>query len=277
MEKVNTKATRIPCTVGILTYNCEATLARCLESVKEFGEIIVADGGSTDSTLAIARKYGALIMEQSNPGHGIEDFALERNRQVERAGERWFFYLDADEIATEELVREIQNVCSDPNPTHRFFEIRQQNTSEDGTVWYRMWKPVYQVRLWDRTTGARMTKRIHEKVRYDREKYSAGRIEAPWLVPLETRMSFVRMHKKAVRNARIIDDYTSKNPFDFLYHEWASFFEIVKRTVKYLVLRVRYGKREVAPLRFELYSMYDTGYGMWRYLRRYTRNLLNLP
>ncbi len=44
------------------TYNSTKTLAACLESIKnqdyhgEF-EIIIADGGSTDSTLEIARRY----------------------------------------------------------------------------------------------------------------------------------------------------------------------------------------------------------------------------
>ncbi len=277
MEKVTSQRACISCTVGVLTYNCEASLARCLASVHDFAEVIVADGGSTDGTLEVARAHGAVIMEQSSQRKGIEDFALERNRQVERATQRWFFYLDADEIATPELVEEIRTITSTASPAHRFYEVRQQNTSEDGTVRYRMWKSVYQVRLWDRTTGARMTKRIHEKVRYDTEAYTTGRIEAPWLVPLDGHMTFARMHKKAVRNARIIDDYTSKNPFDFLYHEWASAFEIMKRIVKYTLLRLRYPARDVAPFRFELYSMYDTAYGMWRYLRRYARNLLHLP
>ena len=41
---------RIPCTVGIITHNNEATIERALESVKEFAEIIVCDGASTEKT-----------------------------------------------------------------------------------------------------------------------------------------------------------------------------------------------------------------------------------
>jgi len=50
--------------IVIPTYNSERTLTRCLESIvrqdypREKIEIIVADGGSKDRTLEIARKYG---------------------------------------------------------------------------------------------------------------------------------------------------------------------------------------------------------------------------
>jgi len=48
--------------VIVPTYNSAKTLASCLESIKNQdylgeSEIIIADGGSTDSTLEIAQKY----------------------------------------------------------------------------------------------------------------------------------------------------------------------------------------------------------------------------
>jgi glycosyltransferase involved in cell wall biosynthesis len=49
--------------VVIPTYNSERTLRECLESIKNQDypknkiEIIIADGGSTDRTMEIARKY----------------------------------------------------------------------------------------------------------------------------------------------------------------------------------------------------------------------------
>ncbi|MBI2603994.1 MAG: glycosyltransferase, partial [Candidatus Harrisonbacteria bacterium] len=55
---------KIPCSVGVLTLNSAKTLARCLESFKDFAEIIVCDGNSTDDTVAIAKKYGAKVVKQ---------------------------------------------------------------------------------------------------------------------------------------------------------------------------------------------------------------------
>ena len=56
--------------VVIPTYNSEKTLAQCLESIKNQSyqgeiEIIIADGGSTDRTLEIAKRYTNRIL--NNP------------------------------------------------------------------------------------------------------------------------------------------------------------------------------------------------------------------
>ena len=55
---------KIPCSVGILTLNSGQALRRCLDSLKDFAEIIICDGNSTDNTLEIAREYGAKIVKQ---------------------------------------------------------------------------------------------------------------------------------------------------------------------------------------------------------------------
>ena len=54
---------KISCSVGILTFNSAASLPVCLESVKHFSEIIICDGGSTDSTIEIARKFGCVVIK----------------------------------------------------------------------------------------------------------------------------------------------------------------------------------------------------------------------
>ena len=48
----------------MLTYNSEKTLRRALESVKDFDDIILCDGDSTDQTHAIAAEYGARVVRQ---------------------------------------------------------------------------------------------------------------------------------------------------------------------------------------------------------------------
>ena len=59
------------------TLNAESTLVDCLESVKqqtEMVEHILVDGGSTDSTLAIAEKYGTHLSRIiSGPDRGMYD------------------------------------------------------------------------------------------------------------------------------------------------------------------------------------------------------------
>ncbi|MCB1173628.1 MAG: glycosyltransferase [Leptospiraceae bacterium] len=54
-------------------------------------EIIVADAGSTDNTVELARKAGALVVPGGMPGPG-------RNRGAEAAQGTWLFFFDADVI-----------------------------------------------------------------------------------------------------------------------------------------------------------------------------------
>ena len=49
--------TKLPCTVAILTFNSGKSLKRALESVKDFEDILICDGGSTDDTVEIARAF----------------------------------------------------------------------------------------------------------------------------------------------------------------------------------------------------------------------------
>lgn len=72
----------------------ERTLDRCLASLRGIvDEIVVVDTGSTDGTLAIAKRHGAVI------GHfdWIDDFAAARNHALSLATGDWIVSIDADE------------------------------------------------------------------------------------------------------------------------------------------------------------------------------------
>jgi tetratricopeptide (TPR) repeat protein len=70
-------------------------LARCLESARPFADqIVIADTGSQDQTIAIARSFGAKVIEIP----WQDDFAAARNRCLEHAASDWILVLDADEM-----------------------------------------------------------------------------------------------------------------------------------------------------------------------------------
>lgn len=81
-------------------------LAGCLDSVRDaVDEIVIVDTGSTDSTIEIARGYGAKIISTT-----WVDFSTARNRSLEATSMDWVFVLDADEeLVTEkaQVLREL--------------------------------------------------------------------------------------------------------------------------------------------------------------------------
>lgn len=81
-------------TLSMIVKNEEKDLPSCLESVEGIvGEIVIVDTGSTDSTIEIARKYGAKVYHTE----WHEDFARARNVALRHSTGNWVLYLDADE------------------------------------------------------------------------------------------------------------------------------------------------------------------------------------
>jgi glycosyltransferase involved in cell wall biosynthesis len=64
----------------------------------------VIDGGSSDKTVEIAKKFGAKISITDNP----LIFHINKQKGVDLASGDWIFQLDADEIVTPDLLREIK-------------------------------------------------------------------------------------------------------------------------------------------------------------------------
>lgn len=81
-----------------------AGLRRCLESVKGVVDrITIGDTGSSDETIAIAKEFGATVIDV--PWH--EDFAHARNLVLARAACDWVLMLDADEMLGPEAAEQI--------------------------------------------------------------------------------------------------------------------------------------------------------------------------
>ncbi len=252
---------KINCTIGILTKNSEATLDRSLRSVKNFTGIIIADGGSSDSTVAIAKTYGATIISQIAVGKPIDDFSSERNNLLDHAETDWFFYLDSDEVMTEALAYEIEKAVENDTGSS-FYKVPYVLTSPDLTVWYKSIWPLYQVRLFRKSTGARFAKRVHEKIVFDTTKEIIGTLSSPWLVPLDVQLTF-RVYKEKVhhRLGIIADDWKPASLSKALYTAWlAPFLMIIKIFLRMLYLRLRYKTRYLVPLQYELYRMYSQIY-----------------
>lgn len=96
-------------TVALATYNEEKNLETCLKSVKDIAdEVIVVDGQSTDKTVEVAKSFGAKVIVVPNQ----QIFHINKQKALDLASNEWTLQLDADEIVTPKLGKEIIKVIS---------------------------------------------------------------------------------------------------------------------------------------------------------------------
>ena len=88
--------------IGMIVKNEEEYLEQCLTALQPIlnsldSELIIADTGSTDRTVEIAKKFTDNVYHFE----WINDFAAARNSTLERAKGDWYMFIDADEIAVD--------------------------------------------------------------------------------------------------------------------------------------------------------------------------------
>ena len=108
----STNSDSINVTVVIPTRNEARHLARCLDAVRRFSEVYVVDSHSTDSTVEIARAFGAEVVQFDYHGGwpkkrqwALDSLPFEND---------WVLLLDADEVLTPDLADEIGEAIRDP-------------------------------------------------------------------------------------------------------------------------------------------------------------------
>lgn len=87
-------------------------LERCLASVAGFvDEMVLLDTGSSDATIAIAERCGAVVHQLPWPG----DFAPARNEALRHVAGDWVLVLDADEVLSEQAREPLRQLMADPD------------------------------------------------------------------------------------------------------------------------------------------------------------------
>jgi glycosyltransferase involved in cell wall biosynthesis len=113
----------------VIAKNEQQRIKRCVSSLSFADEIIVIDNASTDQTGEIAKNLGATVIANNE-----RDFAKLRNIGSDTARGEWMLYIDADEIVSDELAREITEVIRQsfrrpqrPGSGVKLYAIRRQN------------------------------------------------------------------------------------------------------------------------------------------------------
>ena len=143
----------------LITRNEEANLEDCLASLDGLAtQIVVVDTQSTDRTLAIAQRYGALISSPPDwPGFGPQ-----KNRALDLASEDWVLSLDADERLTPELRVEIMGVLDKPQTD--CYAIPRLSWYCGRFMRHSGWTPDYVDRLFKRGSARFSSDLVHERL-----------------------------------------------------------------------------------------------------------------
>ena len=120
--------------LSMIVRDSAATLRGCLESVRGVAdEIVIADTGSTDDTVALAREFGARTIEIP----WENDFAGARNHALAEVQADWVLMLDADEVLDPGAVAVIPGLVSAPNIAGYQVTIRNYVDSLENRIWDR--------------------------------------------------------------------------------------------------------------------------------------------
>lgn len=248
--------------MSLLTLNSAGSLPVCLESLKEFAEIIVCDGNSTDATRDIARAFGALIIPQYDTDEPNTPCAMDKTSVRERAMAAstlpWRFFMDADDTLSQEAVAEIRHIVSEKKPSHNVWRMPTRIFITQGKIQkeikHEATYPSYQTRLVHKNVHASFRGPVHDRLDFDAKKFPVG-----------TMKSFYNFHWPAERTAdywRYIGGYARrelqvmefKGFKDFLY--W-SVYRRARTILGYCLWRLpamylRHGFRHSMPLGIEL-------------------------
>lgn len=249
---------KIPCSVSILTLNSADGLSACLESLKNFEEIIVCDGNSTDRTQDIARAHGARVIKQYDTNEPNTPCAMDKAAVRERAMQAstlpWRFFMDSDDTLSPETINEIRAIVSDKHQKNLLWRMPSRVFIADKEIKQYATYPAYQTRLVHASVGAHFRGPVHERLAFDAQKFSVG-----------TMNSSYDFHWSAERVANYwiyLRTYAQRELQTSHFHNFGNFlywgiYRRARTILGYVLWRlpsmyVRYGFKNTMPLSIEL-------------------------
>lgn len=158
-------------TAILIAKDAANTIGDALASLDFCSEIIVLDSGSTDTTVEIARSFGARVIITDWPGFGIQ-----KQRAVQAVRTTWALSIDCDEVVSKSLRQEIENTLEAPQ--YDIYRMPRLNHFCRRPVHCAGWYPDYVVRLFRMGNAHFSESTVHESLCYDS---ACGTLSSPLL------------------------------------------------------------------------------------------------
>lgn len=162
-----------PLSIAMIVKNESQHLPECLATLAPLGaEICVVDTGSTDDTIAIAERHGAVLRHFE----WRDDFAAARNVSLAACSRPWILVIDADERIAPEDHDALRGLLAGPLDvayrinTRNYTDAKHQSglvSCTPGDVHARGfagWFPSTKVRLFPRHDGIAFEGAVHELI-----------------------------------------------------------------------------------------------------------------
>lgn len=148
--------------VTILAKNAQSTLRECLESVREFDEVILLDNKSTDQTQEIAKEFPNVRIYESE----FIGFGALKNLAISYAKNDWILSLDSDEVLEDRLIEEIRGMEFQRG---KYYSILRKNHYRG--VWIKGcgWHPDWVKRIFNKNEIEFKNDLVHEGLEISKE------------------------------------------------------------------------------------------------------------
>lgn len=143
---------------AIITFNEEANIKRCIDSLDFCDEIVVVDSQSSDKTVAIAKELGAKVIDQKFLGH-----IAQKQLAVDSCSYDWILSLDADEEVSLELKESILKCSFDKDA----YSMNRISFHLGRWIRHGGWYPDTKIRLFDKNKAHWGGYNPHDKVIVD--------------------------------------------------------------------------------------------------------------
>ena len=159
----NTNITKPLLSVAMITFNEERIIEKTLSAIHNWvDEIVVVDSLSTDKTTDMLECFNVSLYKEKWQG-----YSKQKNLAISKCNGNWILVLDADEVVTDDLRKEILENLKTPGE-NLGFKIKRKFYIGKRWVRYGGYYPDYQLRLFKSTSGAHFKPReVHESIALD--------------------------------------------------------------------------------------------------------------
>lgn len=241
--------------VTIIVKNGQRRLRQVLESLKHFDEVLLYDTGSTDETLKICADFSNVTIHLAV----FNGFGPAHHAAATLAKHDWILSVDADEVLSDELAKEILSLSLNPStvyflPFHNFFNGKH--------IKWCGWYPETHCRLFNRKITQFSEALVHEGVLT--KDLQQVILKHPVLhYPYDSISDFLKkMERYSTLFAEQNLNKRKSSPFIAFYHGLGAFLK------SYLIKRGFLGGYEGF-----LISVYNGHTAFYKYLKLYQANV----